>query len=77
MMVAPMSGLCRSIWLPQIDILTLRLRSEEISAGQHRKVSPDEFYPGRRPFALRRGRYTVTAQNIAHRLIGDMILPRL
>jgi hypothetical protein len=49
------------------------LYSERIGAGQHCKVSPNELCPGRRPLALRRGRYTVTAQNIADRLITDMI----
>jgi len=40
---------------------------------QHREVSPNEFCPCDRSSALRRWRYTMAPQNIADRLIGDMI----
>ena len=49
------------------------LHREEIGVGQHRKMSPNEFCPGRRPPAFRRRRDAMTAENVADGLIGDMI----
>jgi hypothetical protein len=49
---------------------------EEIGAGQHCKVSPNEFCPGRRSPALRCRRYAMTAENVADRLIGGTIPKR-
>ena len=45
------------------------LHCEEVGPRRHFQVSPNECRPGDRVFALRRGRYTVTAQNIADCLI--------
>src|SRR5450830_179240 len=45
------------------------LHREKVGPRQHRQVSPNECRPGGRVLALRRGRQTVTAQNIADRLI--------
>src|SRR5215470_7351806 len=46
---------------------------EEVGCREKGEVGPNEFRPGGRTFALWRGRYTVAAQHIADRLIGDMI----
>jgi hypothetical protein len=49
------------------------LHRKEIGAGRHHKGSPNEFCRRRRPPALQRRRYAMTVENVADRLIGDMI----
>src|SRR5664280_1651835 len=49
------------------------LRREEIGTRQHRQVSPNECCPSHRAFAHWRGRHTVALQNIADRLIRDLM----
>src|SRR5450830_244764 len=49
------------------------LRREEVGPRQHRQVSQNECRPGGRVLALRRGRQTVALQNIADRLIRDLM----
>jgi hypothetical protein len=49
------------------------LYREKVSSSQHGEVSPNEFCPRRRSLALRRRWYAVTPQNIADRLIGNLV----
>src|SRR5580700_3117558 len=49
------------------------LRREEVGPRQQRQVGPNEGRPGGRVAALRRRRQSVAVQNIANRLIGDLI----
>jgi hypothetical protein len=48
------------------------LDREEIGCHEESEVGSDEFGAGGRTFALRCRRYTVTPQNIANGLIGDL-----
>jgi len=49
------------------------LHGEEIRPRQHREVSPNEGRPGRRVLALWRRRYPVTTQNVANRLVRNLM----
>ncbi len=49
------------------------LHCEKVGACQNRQVNPNECRPGRRVLARRCGRQAVTAQNIADRLIRDLM----
>ena len=49
------------------------LDCEEVGCHEESEVGPNKFSPGGRTFAHRRWRYTVTPQNIADRLIRDLM----
>ena len=49
------------------------LDGREVDAGQHVPVGLDERFPRRAPPAIRRRPNTMAAENIAHRLIGDIM----
>jgi hypothetical protein len=49
------------------------LDRKEVGAGHHRKVSANEFCPRGRSLALRRRRHAMTTQNIADRLIRNLV----
>ena len=49
------------------------LRREKVGPRQQRQVDPNEGRPGGRALALRRRRQTVALQDIANRLIGNLI----
>jgi hypothetical protein len=49
------------------------LDRKEVGAGHHRKVSANEFCPRRRALALRRWRHAMATQNIADRLIRNLV----
>jgi ABC transporter substrate binding protein/SAM domain (Sterile alpha motif) len=48
------------------------LDCEEVGCHEESEVGPNKFSPGGRTFAHRRWRYTVTPQNIADGLMGDL-----
>ena len=49
------------------------LHGEKVSSRQHHEVSANEFCPRGRSLALRRRRYATTPQNIADRLIRNLV----
>jgi hypothetical protein len=49
------------------------LRGQEVGSSQRRQIDPNESRPGCRAFALWRGRQSVALQDIADRLIADLV----
>ena len=49
------------------------LRGQEIGPSQQRQMDPNESRPGCRALALGRGRQSVALQDIANRLIADLV----
>ena len=49
------------------------LDAEEVGSGEHRQVRADEGCPGRSTVALWSWRHTVAPQNVANRLIRDIV----